>query len=114
MKGSAGSFDEYRAQLERTYIASYHDDVEIHRADGSLAFREDFGDTLSRVFDDNDNDDWTFESMAACGDDCEECVIPENFKVLLDCEKEIDVMALLGIKRAQPLKVDSSRNNDWN
>lgn len=45
-----------------------------------------------------------------CGDDCDEqCEIPEDYKRFADKDIKVDVMAFLGIKRAEPLRVQ----RDW-
>ena len=47
--------------------------------------------------------DWRLE-LSCQGDECEECLIPEEFK---NKEHEkIDVMAFLGIRRAAPIQVN--------
>lgn len=98
----------YRAQLERTYSASE-------------AFLDDDGFFDMSIFEDTDfvrnkvidaiasehDDDWTAEAMAACGDDCEECLIPDDLKIIPD--DSVNVMAFLGIQRAQPLQ----KRTDW-
>lgn len=45
------------------------------------------------------------EDHVSCGeDDCEdECLIPEEYKIAAQ-EETVDVMAFLGIKRAEPLR----------
>jgi hypothetical protein len=47
----------------------------------------------------------SFDSIEApCGEDCEECLIPEEYKIKAN-EEAVDVMAFLGIRRADPLLV---------
>jgi hypothetical protein len=47
----------------------------------------------------------TFDNIEApCGEDCESCLIPEEYKVVAN-EEAVDVMAFLGIRRAEPLQV---------
>lgn len=48
---------------------------------------------------------------APCGEDCEECLIPEEYK-LVSSEEAIDVMAFLGIRRAEPLQA-SRPSREW-
>mmetsp|Transcript_28663 Transcript_28663/g.44023 ORF Transcript_28663/g.44023 Transcript_28663/m.44023 type:complete len:150 (+) Transcript_28663:90-539(+) len=51
-------------------------------------------------------DDW-FDGQwlaRACGEDCEQCEIPEDYKILP--APKVDVMAFLGIKRAEPIQSD--------
>ena len=112
LKMKAGeNLDEYRAQLEKSFVQSYEDDIYIGRYDGTLSLRAEVGASL--ILADEEDDDWTLEAMTACGDDCEECLIPDELKVLLDWEKDIDVMAFLGIQRAEPLRAKRSINLDW-
>lgn len=44
----------------------------------------------------------------SCGDDFDQCDIPEEYKV---AAPKVDVMSFLGIRRAEPLQVNSLR--DW-
>jgi hypothetical protein len=53
---------------------------------------------------------WALPMVEACGEDCDECVIPEEMRGLYD-NSELDVFGFLGIKRAEPLRVNSLR--DW-
>jgi hypothetical protein len=47
----------------------------------------------------------TFNDLEApCGEDCDECLIPEEYKIVAS-EEAVDVMAFLGIRRAEPLQV---------
>jgi hypothetical protein len=47
----------------------------------------------------------TFDDLEApCGEDCDECLIPEEYKIVAN-EEAVDVMAFLGIRRAEPLQV---------
>jgi hypothetical protein len=52
--------------------------------------------------------------LAACGDDCVECAIPEEYKRIAS-ENPIDVMAFLGIRRAEPIRVAGNHHSagDW-
>jgi hypothetical protein len=108
MKKSDEGLEEYRALLEQSFVQSYHDEIDIGYFYDTLSLRADVGASLS-----SGNYDWTVEAMTACGDDCEECLIPEDLKILPDCEKDIDVMAFLGIQRAEPLQVTRSGTIDW-
>jgi hypothetical protein len=46
-----------------------------------------------------------FDSFEApCGEDCESCLIPEEYKIVAK-DEAVDVMAFLGIRRAEPLQV---------
>lgn len=50
-------------------------------------------------------------AFAACGEDCEECAIPEEYKQI---ENPVDVMAYLGIRRAEPIRATVHRTaGDW-
>jgi hypothetical protein len=54
----------------------------------------------------------TFDDMEApCGEDCDECLIPEEYKIVAN-EEAIDVMAFLGLRRAEPLQVTRPAQ-DW-
>jgi hypothetical protein len=54
----------------------------------------------------------TFDSIEApCGEDCDECLIPEEYKIVAN-EEAVDVMAFLGIRRADPLLVTRAAR-DW-
>lgn len=47
-----------------------------------------------------------------CGDECDQCDIPEEYKEVTSTKGEtpkVDVMAFLGIRRAEPLRV----SRDW-
>jgi hypothetical protein len=103
--------NSYRAQLERTYSAS-----ELYLDEGGFFDMRHFEDSdfvrkevIHSINNSNhdDNDGWTAEAMEACGDDCEECLIPEDLKIIPD--NSINVMAFLGIRRAEPLK----KKMDW-
>lgn len=52
------------------------------------------------------------DAFAACGEDCEECAIPEEYKAI---ENPMDVMAYLGIRRADPIRVAGNHLSagDW-
>lgn len=55
--------------------------------------------------------------LAACGEDCVECAIPDEYKRAA-YENPIDVMAYLGIRRAEPISVAGfhhsiSAAGDW-
>jgi hypothetical protein len=54
----------------------------------------------------------TFNSIEApCGEDCDECLIPEEYKIVAN-EEAVDVMAFLGIRRAEPLQATRTAL-DW-
>jgi hypothetical protein len=52
--------------------------------------------------------------FAACGEDCEECAIPDEYKRVAS-DNSMDVMAYLGIRRAQPIRLASHHHSagDW-
>lgn len=87
--------DAFRANLEETFLSN-DGFTEILKENA----REDLIDYLGRSTSD---DNWTYEEINACGEECEECLIPDNFKVLQDVDQSIDVLDFLGIKRAKPL-----------
>ena len=82
--GNADNMNSLRSQLEQTYLYEFQQ-VE----------------------------DWSEDQMQACGDDCEECEIPDDCKT----DVNLDVMAFLGIRRAEPLRVPSpkqiDRTSEW-
>jgi hypothetical protein len=45
---------------------------------------------------------WLLEQQ--CGEDCEECLIPDDLKLLPETDENINVMEFLGIRRAEPLR----------
>ena len=48
-----------------------------------------------------------------CGEDCDECEIPEDWKVLSGPVAANDVMAFLGITRAKPLSIATLSIRTW-
>eukprot|EP00543_Licmophora_paradoxa_P008009 CAMPEP_0202451050 /NCGR_PEP_ID=MMETSP1360-20130828/9560_1 /ASSEMBLY_ACC=CAM_ASM_000848 /TAXON_ID=515479 /ORGANISM="Licmophora paradoxa, Strain CCMP2313" /LENGTH=127 /DNA_ID=CAMNT_0049069515 /DNA_START=83 /DNA_END=463 /DNA_ORIENTATION=+ len=78
--------DLFRSQLERTYVFEYQ------ASDSTPG--------------------WSDVEVQACGDDCEECEIPDEYKI--SDEPQLDVMSFLGIKRAEPLRVKDQINiREW-
>jgi hypothetical protein len=47
-------------------------------------------------------DDSSFDFEFPCGEDCDDCLIPEEYKI--DARENIDVMAFLGIRRADSIE----------
>eukprot|EP00541_Cyclophora_tenuis_P000041 CAMPEP_0116572602 /NCGR_PEP_ID=MMETSP0397-20121206/18274_1 /TAXON_ID=216820 /ORGANISM="Cyclophora tenuis, Strain ECT3854" /LENGTH=121 /DNA_ID=CAMNT_0004100963 /DNA_START=51 /DNA_END=416 /DNA_ORIENTATION=- len=56
-----------------------------------------------------DETKWMEAAFEACGEDCEECEIPEAWRVPED--EAVDVMAFLGIRRAEPIRVSRKQDN---
>jgi hypothetical protein len=52
------------------------------------------------------------EDYLSCGEDCMECPIPEEYKEIA-AENKIDVMAFLGLRRAEPIRVDRHLQGEW-
>ncbi|CAB9506713.1 expressed unknown protein [Seminavis robusta] len=90
----------FRQRLEQSFGVFDGDSVD---AMSSFVFRRDIEE--QRLLD----------MEGECeGDECdsaEECQIPDAFKVLPD-ESAVDVMAFLGIKRAEPLRPKTNAG-DW-
>ena len=59
---------------------------------------------LDSILDDDDD--------LVCDGECaeEQCEIPDDFKILPDSQP-VDVMAFLGIRRAEPLRVE--KKGEW-
>lgn len=92
------SIEAYRDQLESRFFNSYGDSHDFFSASTSLFNSKDPWE------------EWSDEATMACGEDCEECAIPEEFRVA--DVNPIDVMAYLQIRRAEPLRVESKRS-EW-
>lgn len=89
-------------------------DLNSHRLKLERAFVQDPTD-FSMFQVDDEVPSWAVSSVEACGEDCDECEIPEELKQLSDTKK-VDIMAFLGIHVAQPLEVVSRQNSvslDW-
>eukprot|EP00545_Synedropsis_sp_CCMP1620_P014618 CAMPEP_0119012868 /NCGR_PEP_ID=MMETSP1176-20130426/7670_1 /TAXON_ID=265551 /ORGANISM="Synedropsis recta cf, Strain CCMP1620" /LENGTH=148 /DNA_ID=CAMNT_0006965903 /DNA_START=27 /DNA_END=473 /DNA_ORIENTATION=- len=99
----SSSIDSYRAQLERTYLDE--DGFDMRHFEDSDFVRKEVIDSITSH--EKSHDFWTAEAMAACGDDCEECLLPDDFKIIPD--DSINVMAFLGIQRAEPIQ----KRADW-
>jgi hypothetical protein len=93
------NLDTYRAKLENTFRLGQ--DIDLTR--GSL------------YHIDESSGEWVLDVMSSCGgEDCDECLIPEDLKHLTAFERSLDVMSFLGIRRAEPLtKRDVIRGMDW-
>lgn len=94
----------FRATLESIYTLEYDDD---HRfPDIESLRRQVFAQgTCESLYCDSD-ELLMAEDTHCVGEDCEdECLIPEEFKTLPG-EATVDVMAFLGIRRAEPIRVN--------
>ena len=81
----------YRFKLNSLFDSQYGDD---------FAFvRERAEELASETFSQD-------SSFDACGEDCEECEIPAEWKNSFG--SDVNVMEFLGIKRAQPLRANGS------
>ena len=101
----------YRATLQKAYDLDYHKrSKSVHDIE---RVRNDY-ESIRPLIDINDRDA-SFQSLieaeaddfdfSSCdGEDCDECVIPDDFKTMSG-ESSIDVMSFLGIRRVEPLKV---------
>lgn len=73
--------------------------------DGTLAFLREEADAVA------------LETFADCGEECEECDIPADWKLVsAEPVDEADAMNFLGIKRAKPIwvpNVVTSAHEDW-
>lgn len=91
------------------------DGVEVFRAKLMRTYQPQSAIESLRFGDDYETEDWGLSCdplvPGSCGE--EECEIPAAFKV----ESQMNVMDFLGIKRAEPLRKRSSRNDflreDW-
>lgn len=99
--------DSYPATLERTYTLHYKEEGDLY--DGEILRQRVFisepcgmDESLFSALYGSDSD------SSSCGEDCEECPIPEEFRLPTGT---IDVMAFLGIQRAEPIKVERLR--EW-
>eukprot|EP00547_Thalassionema_nitzschioides_P002794 CAMPEP_0194224598 /NCGR_PEP_ID=MMETSP0156-20130528/37885_1 /TAXON_ID=33649 /ORGANISM="Thalassionema nitzschioides, Strain L26-B" /LENGTH=133 /DNA_ID=CAMNT_0038956241 /DNA_START=22 /DNA_END=423 /DNA_ORIENTATION=+ len=94
-----------------------YDDLDAFRANLELTFQSNQG--LPEIFQENVREDlvdyigrtasedvWSFDDISSCGEECEECLIPDHFKASQDVDQIIDVLDFLGIKRAKPLRAE--------
>uniref|UniRef100_A0A7S2UAN1 Uncharacterized protein n=1 Tax=Attheya septentrionalis TaxID=420275 RepID=A0A7S2UAN1_9STRA len=102
----------YRANLESSYTSSEQID-ELMEESNSLIneertqLHESFMTTPASAY----SSDWFDGEGLPCGDECEQCEIPDDFKDSTGFEP-VDVMAFLGIRRAEPLRVERNQP-DW-
>lgn len=110
------------ARLEAAYAQDASEDV--YSESYTISFAEDSnfpiwmeGGAERRVhvddwmdFDLTDGAEEPYCVGECCGGDCEQCEIPEDFRVTANGDlPEVDVLAFLGIRRAEPLQV----RQDW-
>lgn len=95
--------DANRLRLERTFL------YEVVEDDSDDVLRSYQQYELNEYAE----DPWfDLSATAACTDDCEECAIPDEYKTVMPAEEQIDVMAFLGIRRAEPLRVNR-KSLEW-
>jgi hypothetical protein len=71
-------------------------------SDGTFSHLQEQADILAfEAFEDNMLQNYWDD----CGDDCEECMIPEEWKIQ---QQTVNVMEILGISRVKPLRVSVS------
>mmetsp|Transcript_29581 Transcript_29581/g.44026 ORF Transcript_29581/g.44026 Transcript_29581/m.44026 type:complete len:158 (-) Transcript_29581:178-651(-) len=103
----------YRNSLEKTYTASgfsEEPEVFLHDKEDDLRLHLDDLVVLSTatVYD----CDW-FEACSPRIEDFEQCDIPDDFKIL-SSSNTVDIMGFLGIRRAEPLRVEQKNEyRDW-
>jgi hypothetical protein len=94
---------QYRSRLESAYVTDteesggVYDFIQLEKDDKSR-------NAVDPALPQNLSADW-FEP---CGDDCDECEIPADMKILPHSQ-QVDVMTFLGIHRAEPLR----KKQDW-
>jgi hypothetical protein len=86
--------EAYRSKLQNRYDPYHGGHLD------EMAFVREKADNLATDFFAETFDVYPEEP---CGDDCEECAIPEDWKTLSGSADQIDVMQFLGIRRAEPL-----------
>jgi hypothetical protein len=96
--------------LERTYVLNYYDgghESGSQQRDDRSFLEESLDVQLheSLLFGLEQYRHAVAAEESSCGADCEECLIPDDFKICPD--DTIDVMEFLGIKRARPLRVQA-------
>mmetsp|Transcript_6106 Transcript_6106/g.13324 ORF Transcript_6106/g.13324 Transcript_6106/m.13324 type:complete len:161 (-) Transcript_6106:305-787(-) len=119
LSAGRGDTDEDRSRLEKMYTLAR--DAFFDMEDDSVLFLRAREEGARRVI----SDDFLTSSAGiqigmwsdegdVCRDreECEQCEIPEDFKLPLSSQP-MDVMSFLGIQRAEPLRVDRRRTDDW-
>lgn len=106
-----GVLATYRATLQKAYDLEYRKkagklyNVERVRneyeSNRPLYDIRDRGTSFQSLIEAEADD---FDLSSCDGEDCDECVIPDDFKVMSG-ESSMDVMSFLGIRRVEPLKV---------
>jgi hypothetical protein len=97
----ADLIEVYRSNLQSSYVSYYEDEHEVYDLIKKYGKSEDAASvpkSISRNWREN------------CGEDCEDCEIPNDFKILPGAVNPVDVMDFLGIRRAEPLR----KYSDWN
>ena len=95
--------EQYRSRLETTYV-TYSEE-----SDGIFDFiQQEKDDKSGKAVDPALSQSLSADWFEPCGDDCEECEIPDDMKILPDSQ-QVDVMKFLGIHRAEPLR----KKQDW-
>lgn len=92
----------YRAHLEDTFLSVRPLSIDFF-AEAPHRLEEEF------ALDGVGGFDWVESAFSTCGEDCEECEIPEAWKKIPEGE-EIDVMGFLGIRRAEPIRVKRTQD----
>jgi hypothetical protein len=118
LHASSSSDEEAAAEAKRYYSRRLIDLERTYTLHSSYDDEHDTFDLNNRAGEDVLSDEALFSGLAhyqqsieaeenSCGEDCQECMIPEEFKIQPD-DQGIDVMAFLGIKRAVPLRTDQA------
>ena len=98
--------------MDRTHTLHY-EDTDTHVDGEPLRSRLFISQPLLWEPSTLDNIYPTFNDMEAPrGEDCDECLIPEEYKIVANEDEAIDVMAFLGLRRAEPLQVTRPAR-DW-
>ena len=114
--------EAYRSKLQKMYLNHFtetseemHDELRNRVRDDEAKLDEILAE--SRVFEDGFEAQEEEEPVSisswleptCVGDDCEECLIPDDFKAQPGSIEPVDVMDFLGIRRAEPLR----KYRDW-
>eukprot|EP00565_Helicotheca_tamesis_P001171 CAMPEP_0185724182 /NCGR_PEP_ID=MMETSP1171-20130828/733_1 /TAXON_ID=374046 /ORGANISM="Helicotheca tamensis, Strain CCMP826" /LENGTH=154 /DNA_ID=CAMNT_0028391977 /DNA_START=90 /DNA_END=554 /DNA_ORIENTATION=+ len=98
----------YRNSLERTYSAGgFSDDHSGSFFDEGEGCQLPSDDQVVLTTANIYNTDW-FEACSQQAEDWEQCEIPDDFKILSSANTG-DIMSFLGIRRAEPLRVERKR-----
>jgi hypothetical protein len=107
MKMRDEGMDLIRLKLERSFYRELDESMESEHTEEWEFNRDSEGGSYGM------SNEWTLEAVSACGDDCEECLIPEDFKIIPNSQKDLDVLSFLGIRRVEPLNAKRSLLRDW-